>query len=83
MPPETISLFESITKLGAPGFMLLALYWMRQDKAVAIAAFEKLNEERKKIQDRSNEVIEKCAIEMALLKDKIATLTNDLHDRER
>ncbi len=81
---ELKDVFEWVSKLGALGVALQALRWSREDKTVAVAAFEKLNEERKKIQDRCNDVIEKGAVENALLKDKVATCIAEIASlRER
>jgi len=73
-------IFEWVSKLGALGVALLALKWARDDNAKYAAAFEKLNDERKTLQIRSNDVIEKISIETAILKDKVATLVTTIHD---
>lgn len=73
-------IFEWVSKLGALGVALLALKWARDDNAKYAAAFEKLNEERKTLQTRATDVIEKAAIEMAILKDKVTTLITTIHD---
>lgn len=73
-------IFEWVSKLGALGVALLALKWARDDNAKYAAAFEKLNEERKTLQIRANDVIEKISIETAILKDKVATLITTIHD---
>ena len=71
-------IFETASKLGALGVALLALKWAREDKASSVKLFESLNDERKQLQNRANDFIEKSAIEMALVKDKVNTLIAEI-----
>lgn len=81
MDQALTTLLEMGSKVGPVGIALLALYWMRQDKAEAVKAFTALNEERRQMAERMHEVIEQQAVNYATMSAKYAALEQYIRDK--
>lgn len=80
MDQALATLLEMGSKVGPVGIALLALYWMRQDKAEAVKAFTALNEERKQMAEKMHTVIEQHAVNYASMTAKYAALEQYIRD---
>lgn len=80
MDEALAKLLEMGSKVGPVGIALLALYWMRQDKAEAVKAFTALNEERRVMAEKMHEIIEQHAVNYATQKAEYAALVQYIRD---
>ena len=83
MDDALAKLLELGSKVGPVGIALLALYWMRQDKAEAVKAFTALNEERRLMAEKMHQVIEQAAVNYATQKAEYTALAQYIRDTLR